>query len=183
MPQHARGRGAVCAGREQDGKHSPRVYSSLNNSLACVVSPPRLLASSLGCQWDKGTRPWGPLGGRKEEKRERRSPPTPSRRLGRNQSEKTFALVPAMGASPGWALPCSCLCCIFFLNTEVQAFLAPGRWSAPLEGLPPAPLSLLQWSLGVCPPARLTACTSQTGFEEKGGKPRVLRLPGDGKET
>lgn len=59
----------------------------------------------------------------------------------------------------------------FSLNTEIQDFPAPGRQRDLLKGLTPPPRP------------QLTACTSQTGIKEKGGRPRVPGLPGDGKET
>lgn len=66
------GGGTACAGRQRDRKHCPRVYSSLNNSLACAVSARRPSAVS----GTKGRVPGGRSEeGRKKRKRERSPPP------------------------------------------------------------------------------------------------------------
>ena len=78
--------GAACASREQDRKHRLHVYSSLNNSLACAVSPPSSRRRPSAVSGTKGRVPGGRSEeGRKKEKKERRRPPHHAARAGINQ--------------------------------------------------------------------------------------------------
>lgn len=133
-----RGLGAACAGRERDRKHRPRVYPSLNNSLACAVSPRRPSAVS----GTKGRVSGGRLGGRKEEKKERRSPPGPSpcsHRPGWNPSGRTLSLLPAAGPSPGWAIPCGLPLLYFFPKYGNSSPREAGGSAGGVPSPPPPP--------------------------------------------
>lgn len=152
-------------------KRRHRVYSSINNSLACAVSPP---ARGIAPRLSAGQRDASPgtLRGRKEEKKERRTPPSCRPGWTRGDVDPATCCGHRTGAAP-WVV-------VFSLNTEIQGF-------QPLEGGQTwggaAPLSLAQWSLGVCPPTTAHGGHLPNPVEEKGGKPRASRLPGDGKET
>lgn len=138
------------------------VYSSLKNSLVCAGSSP----AQRGPSAVRGTKGCIPGGCQRKEGKKRREvapqPVTPGPATCRDR----------VGS------PRRCLRCVFSLNTGIWGSLAPGR-----RRLPPAPLPAAV-ALGSVPsPGSRHDVHVPNRFRREGGKPRVLPLPGDGKEN